>query len=239
MNESEIEDFLEQYPDIIEEGLKVLERQKRTEFGVIDLFCEDKNQNKVVIELKISPTTNTVSQLAKYIVALVNEGYKKEELRAMLVARTIDTSVRAVCNFFDFETKGLSLANISNIQSNESTVILKKVETKLESKQTTINIETSKKEVESLTDRELTILYVMAKLNMNNIKADYPTIAQELGISQTTVRDFMRSIIRKIPIIRKKVLPNGLSFILPPEARNLLKEQFDHIGDRIYSFKGK
>ena len=48
MQEAQIEDFLEKYPDTIEEGLKVLDRQRRTELGIIDLLCKDKTGKYVI-----------------------------------------------------------------------------------------------------------------------------------------------------------------------------------------------
>ena len=105
MQEAQIEDFLEKYPDLIEGGLKVLDLQRRTEFGIIDLLCKDKTGKYAIIEIKIDPDYTAVAQLAKYKVSLEKEGIPKEKIRAILVARYIDTEIQELCNYFKIEAK--------------------------------------------------------------------------------------------------------------------------------------
>ena len=66
--EEDIVDKLEKDPSIIEKGLRVMRREKVTNSGFIDLFCEDKDGIAVIVEVKrtsISP--NAVYQLEAYL----------------------------------------------------------------------------------------------------------------------------------------------------------------------------
>ncbi len=57
MNEKEMEDKLVKNLNKIESGLRLVERQKRIDAGIIDLFCEDKKGRYVIVEVKIRPDT--------------------------------------------------------------------------------------------------------------------------------------------------------------------------------------
>lgn len=74
-----LESFLAQVPEQIESGLKLLERQKITEAGRIDLLCQDKNNNLVVIEEKTRQTgREVVGQIQSYM-QWITENYAKKE----------------------------------------------------------------------------------------------------------------------------------------------------------------
>src|SRR5208337_83876 len=65
---ADIVDKLEKDPSIIEEGLRVIRREKVTNAGFIDLYGEDKDGVTVIVEVKrtsISP--NAVYQLEAYL----------------------------------------------------------------------------------------------------------------------------------------------------------------------------
>ena len=109
MQEHELEEFLENHPEIIEEGIRIIERQKRVHVGFIDLFCQDKDNNYVIIELKQEPDHAAVAQIAKYALSLEKEGISREKIRGMLVTREIDEDVRQLCEFFNIELRGLTL----------------------------------------------------------------------------------------------------------------------------------
>ena len=107
MKEKEWEDILEKNLNRVESGLSLIERQKRVNTGVIDLFCKDKKGNYVIVELKKKPDTKVITQLAKYNMALIKSGLNKKRLRTILVALELSEAVKETCEFFDFEIKKL------------------------------------------------------------------------------------------------------------------------------------
>lgn len=78
--EKEIEDFIEQNPEILEKELFVIGRQEETSEGkIVDLMGLDKNGNGVIIELKKESTPRKViSQILDYAVWV--EELKYEDL---------------------------------------------------------------------------------------------------------------------------------------------------------------
>jgi len=114
MKEKELEDKLVKNLNKIESGLSLIERQKRVSGGVIDLFCKDKNDNYVIVEIKRKPHTNVVGQLAKYNMSLVKGGLKKRKLRTILVAQDLSKTVKMVCEYFNFEIKNVYREKIEN-----------------------------------------------------------------------------------------------------------------------------
>ena len=62
--ETEIEDFIEQNPEILEKDLIIIARQKETSDGkIVDLIGLDKNGNVVIIELKFMNNRFTTAQM--------------------------------------------------------------------------------------------------------------------------------------------------------------------------------
>jgi RecB family endonuclease NucS len=83
-HEVDIHESIEDDPEIVEEELKVIEREKETPAGFIDVFARDRNEDYVVIEVKRNPDYNTVLQLQRYV-----EEIEKEfsgDIRGILVA---------------------------------------------------------------------------------------------------------------------------------------------------------
>lgn len=228
MNEYNFETYLENNPNLIEKDLKIIQRQKRTFYGVIDLFCEDTQNKKVIIELKLNPKMDSIAQLGKYIVALIKEGYEKENLRAILVSPKIDESIKQVCEYFNITTKEVPFTHSQPpIDSNETTDALSKVGTLLyKSSILSTNEEFDPARIKQLSNREISILYVISELNKRNEKAAYANIAQILNLSQGTIRGFVNDMKEKVPIHKEKMLPNGLILYLSPEVQECLEEKF-------------
>ena len=228
MNEYNFETYLEHNLGLIEKDLKIVERQRRTYYGVIDLFCEDSHKKKVIVELKLNATIGSISQIGKYLVALIKEGYKKEELRAMLVSSRIDEPIKQVCEHFGIGTKEVQFNQSTlPIIPNETTDTLSKVGAVLyKSSVFSANEEFDPDKIQQLTDREISILYVISELNKRNEKAAYTNIAQILNLSPGTIRGFVNDMREKVPIHKEKMLPNGLLFYLSPEVQEYLEEKF-------------
>lgn len=76
INEKFIEDILFNVPWIIESGFKIIERQKRIEVGIIDIFGKDNHGRYVVVEIKRDkPDDKVVGQITRYM------GFMKEDLK--------------------------------------------------------------------------------------------------------------------------------------------------------------
>ncbi len=94
--EADIVDKLEKDPSIIEDGLRVLRREKVTNSGFIDLFCIDKNGLSVIVEVKrtsISP--NAVYQLESYLVDFKKKNHKAS-VRGILCAPRISEMAKTL-----------------------------------------------------------------------------------------------------------------------------------------------
>jgi RecB family endonuclease NucS len=83
-HEVDIHESIEEDPEIVEEELKVVERERETPAGFIDVFARDAEDNYVVIEVKRNPDYNTVLQLQRYVDEIEDEF--SGEIRGILVA---------------------------------------------------------------------------------------------------------------------------------------------------------
>ncbi len=83
-HEVDIHESIEEDPEMIEEGLKVVERERETPAGFIDVFARDEEDNYVVIEVKRNPDYNTVLQLQRYVDEIEDEF--NGDIRGILVA---------------------------------------------------------------------------------------------------------------------------------------------------------
>ncbi|MFB6292091.1 MAG: endonuclease NucS [Candidatus Nanohaloarchaea archaeon] len=83
-HEIDIHESIEDSPEIVEPGLKVVEREKETPAGFIDVFARDTENNYVVIEVKRNPDYNTVLQLQRYVDEIEDEF--RGPIRGVLVA---------------------------------------------------------------------------------------------------------------------------------------------------------
>jgi hypothetical protein len=84
-DESHLEEFIAIDPSVIEDGLRLVQRQRRTLTGkIIDLECEDSEGRPVVVELKKGETPDkVVAQLLSYMEELSREHGK--QARGILV----------------------------------------------------------------------------------------------------------------------------------------------------------
>ncbi|MGE5556943.1 MAG: endonuclease NucS [Caulobacteraceae bacterium] len=105
--EEDIVDKIVEDPSIIEPGLRIIRREKVTNSGFIDLFCEDVDGNPVIIEVKrtsISPSA--VYQLEAYITDLRKKN-DKVNVRGILCAPRVSELAKML-----IEEKGLEYRQI-------------------------------------------------------------------------------------------------------------------------------
>lgn len=105
-HEVDIHESIEDDPEIVEEDLKVIERERETPAGFIDVFCRDCDNNYTVIEVKRNPDYNTVLQLQRYVDEIADEF--SGDIRGILVAPKITEKV------LDYlEDRGLEFVEVS------------------------------------------------------------------------------------------------------------------------------
>lgn len=66
-HEVDIHEAIEEDPALVEDGLRVVARERKCPAGYIDVFGRDTDDNYVVIEVKRNPDYNTVLQLQRYV----------------------------------------------------------------------------------------------------------------------------------------------------------------------------
>ena len=175
MKEKEIEDKLERNLYKIESGLILVERQKRVDTGIIDLFCKDKNGRYVIVEIKRKPDTNIIAQLAKYNMALIKSGLNKKRLRTILVAPESSDAVKEVCEFFNFEIKNVY-------------------------KEKTLNKEEKSNNKVRIPNKEELIMFIESRNNLVNLSM----IANHFNIKNNTAADIVDDLVkRKLVNIKK------------------------------------
>jgi RecB family endonuclease NucS len=96
--ERQIHVLLEKAPETIEEGLTVLERERFTDTGPIDLFCRDAEGRTVVVEVKRTRAVAAhVEQLTRYC-ERVDLDPAHAPCRGILVAPEIAPQARVMCD---------------------------------------------------------------------------------------------------------------------------------------------
>ncbi len=95
--ERQIHVLLEAAPEVIEAGLVVLERERFTDTGPIDLFCKDADGRTVVVEVKRTRAVAAhVEQLTRYC-ERVDLDPAHAPCRGILVAPEIAPQARVMC----------------------------------------------------------------------------------------------------------------------------------------------
>ncbi len=95
--ESDIVDRIMRDPGVIEEGLRITDREKQTRSGAIDLFGIDRDHTPVIIEIKRSqPTPSAVLQLKAYVLDHQHRHTDPARVRGILCAPTIPAMIRTL-----------------------------------------------------------------------------------------------------------------------------------------------
>jgi endonuclease len=105
--ERQIHLLLERAPETIEAGLTVIERERFTDTGPIDLFCRDADGRTVVVEVKrVRAVAAHVEQLTRYC-ERVDLDPTHAPCRGILVAPEIAPQARVMC-----EARGYTFVEI-------------------------------------------------------------------------------------------------------------------------------
>ncbi|MEM1634951.1 MAG: endonuclease NucS [Thermosphaera sp.] len=85
LDEGEIRDILFEKPELLEPGLRILEKEKRIGTGAVDLFGVDSKNNHVLIEIKrVMGDRDAVLQLYNYVVNYSKNS--RNPVRGILIA---------------------------------------------------------------------------------------------------------------------------------------------------------
>ena len=108
MDEHEIRDILYENPELIEKGLRIIEKEKPIGNGYADLFGIDKNNVPVIIEIKrISASRDAVLQLFNYV--KIYESKTGVKPRGILVAPNFTSSAIESIHKLGLEYKEINL----------------------------------------------------------------------------------------------------------------------------------
>jgi len=111
-SEADMQEALAQNPDLIEPGLRVLNRELLVESGGIDLYAQDREGRYVVVELKRGRATqDAVSQLARYV-SSVQRTVGSAVVRGILAAPSITTPARAQLEGRDLEFREIQALTV-------------------------------------------------------------------------------------------------------------------------------
>lgn len=218
MDEYQLEQFLWKNPEIIEPGLKVIDRQRRVETGHIDLLCKDKSGKHVIVELKMDPSHDSVSQIAKYIIGFMKEGIPREQIRGMLVARYIDKDLQELCTFFNIEAKGLALGKHKDTHKTFVKKSSSKEENNLEQEIPKEGLPQIPDQSNHLSYTESTVVKTILTFNKNNQYATYQDISNSMKITKGCIRGYVSSIKTKgVPICKKRLKTNQILLYIKEE----------------------
>lgn len=84
ISESDLEDYLYKDLNKIEKGLIGISRQYKVQDGIIDILAKDKDENLVIIELKIANDKNLIWQSVYYPLILRTQ-YKDKKIRVITI----------------------------------------------------------------------------------------------------------------------------------------------------------
>jgi hypothetical protein len=117
MQEFHLENMLARYPELIEPGLTLLNRQCSIKHKRIDLMFRDQAGNKLVVEVKVGVLCRAdIGQLSEYCHYVFEmDGLRP---RGMLVGTRVPDEIRGAAGFNGFECKCLTLNYLEQVMSD-------------------------------------------------------------------------------------------------------------------------
>lgn len=108
--ELELHALLERQPDLIEAGLVVIERERATDVGPVDLLCRDADGRPVLVEVKrVKAVAAAVEQVVRYREQIAKDA-AFAEARALVVAPEFAPQARSLADERDVELVVLDVA---------------------------------------------------------------------------------------------------------------------------------
>ena len=93
--ELELQRFLGERPETIEEGLTLVRREYPTPIGPVDLLCRDAGDTTVAVEVKRRGEIEGVEQLTRYL-EFLNRDDRLAPVRGILVAQQVKPQARTL-----------------------------------------------------------------------------------------------------------------------------------------------
>jgi len=119
MDESEMRDILYEHPYLIEDGLRITEKEKPIGTGAADLFGYDRNGIPVIVELKrVTANREAVHQLYSYVKAYTDKAGVKP--RGILVAPSISSTAIEALHRLKLEWKEVDLKKLWSFKREKS-----------------------------------------------------------------------------------------------------------------------
>ncbi|MHA2248340.1 MAG: endonuclease NucS domain-containing protein [Candidatus Hodarchaeales archaeon] len=101
-HEKDFVEYLVKNPNIIEQGIRVIETEKEIDAGFIDIWGMDTSNNFVVVEVKrTNATPADAHQLKRYVDFFQKQG---DQVRGILVATGFPRKVKKYLKTFDLES---------------------------------------------------------------------------------------------------------------------------------------
>lgn len=128
MNEKQFEDIICRYPELIEDGLSLIDRQVSVGGKFVDVLFKDRHGQKLIAELKKGPIMRQhIAQLLDY------EGYflnlDEPTVRVMLIGNRVPKNLRKALDHHGFEYKELTVsALVEFLRNQDDTEFLRIVE---------------------------------------------------------------------------------------------------------------
>ncbi len=121
LDEHEIRDLIYEEPWIVEEGLKIIEKEKKLPVGSIDLFGYDSSGKPVIIEIKrVTASRDAVLQLYKYVESYArNYGVKP---RGILVAPSLSQKAIETAEKLGLEYKVVNIQKLWKMKKEKKRV---------------------------------------------------------------------------------------------------------------------
>ncbi len=105
VSEREVESLIDSKNALSDLGLTIVERQYELSPGnIIDLLCQDRRGDIVVVELKKGPANQTIGQLARYVTDVREKRAKPtQKVRGLILTLDVDEQLVKAARGVDFE----------------------------------------------------------------------------------------------------------------------------------------
>ncbi len=122
MKEIDFENILAKYPELIENGLRLLSRQETVYGRRMDLTFKDLNDRKLIAELKSGPILDKhIGQIMAYEGGVLSE--KAPDVRVMLIGTRVPPNIRKALDYHGIAWKEINFAHLKSFlkERNDTT----------------------------------------------------------------------------------------------------------------------
>lgn len=116
--ERELQALLAAHPEHLEEGLRCVQREFRTDLGPVDLLCRDRNGRAVAVEVKRIGELDGVEQLSRYLERLERDPLLAP-VRGLYAATTITPQARVLAGARGIDCVEVDLARLRGEDDGE------------------------------------------------------------------------------------------------------------------------